>query len=157
MLLPIKDLINKDGEPTTSFKLVTGMKHSILHLRVLFCPCVVWKPTAHVGTKSLNMSHQAQKCFAVSSLELYSIKKGILFMYHTNRRLYLRTNFYEIFSSELIYTLQPYAEAVGMQPAVSYITYDTYSRGKWRFNQIRTVLSGNKYDDDSYLAPLINE
>ena len=38
-VLPIKDLINEDGEPTTPFKLATGMKTSISHLRVLFCPC----------------------------------------------------------------------------------------------------------------------
>ena len=40
LVIPIKDLINKDGEPTTPFKLVTGTKPSISHLRVLFCPCV---------------------------------------------------------------------------------------------------------------------
>ena len=35
-VLPIKDLINKYGEPITPFKLATGMKPSIFHLRVLF-------------------------------------------------------------------------------------------------------------------------
>ena len=35
-VLPIKDLINKDGDPTTLFKLETGTKSSILYLRVLF-------------------------------------------------------------------------------------------------------------------------
>ena len=34
--LPIKDLINKVGEPTTPYKLYTGMKYLILHKRVLF-------------------------------------------------------------------------------------------------------------------------
>ena len=33
---PIKDLINKDGDPTTPFKLATSMKYLISHLRVLF-------------------------------------------------------------------------------------------------------------------------
>ena len=32
-------------------------------LSVLFCPCAVRKDTAHVETKTLNMSHQAQKGF----------------------------------------------------------------------------------------------
>ena len=36
LVLPIKDLINGDGEPTKPFKLATGMKPSISHLRVLF-------------------------------------------------------------------------------------------------------------------------
>ena len=49
-VLPIKDLINKDGDPTTPHKLATGMKPSVSHLRVLFLPCVVRKATAHVET-----------------------------------------------------------------------------------------------------------
>ena len=51
-VLPIKDLINKDGDPTMSHKLATGTKPSVSHLRVLFCPCVVRKATAHVETKT---------------------------------------------------------------------------------------------------------
>ena len=62
-VLPIKDLINKYGDPITPYKLATGTKHSVSHLRVLFCPCVVRKATAHVETKTLNMRHQAQKGF----------------------------------------------------------------------------------------------
>ena len=42
-VLPIKDIINKDGDPTTSHKLETGTKPSVSHLRMLFCPCVVRK------------------------------------------------------------------------------------------------------------------
>ena len=61
--LPIKYLINEDGDPTTPQKLATGTKPSVSHLRVLFCPCVVRKATAHVETKTLNMRHQAQKVF----------------------------------------------------------------------------------------------
>ena len=62
-VLPIKDFINEDGNPTTPHKLATGTKPSVSHLRVLFCPCVVRKATAHVDTKTLNMRHQAQKGF----------------------------------------------------------------------------------------------
>ena len=51
-VLPIKDLINEDGDPTTPCKLATGTKPSVLHLRVLFCTCVVQKATAHVETVS---------------------------------------------------------------------------------------------------------
>ena len=40
-VLPIKESINEDGKPTTPFKLTTGMKHSISHLRVLIFPFVV--------------------------------------------------------------------------------------------------------------------
>ena len=49
-VIPIKDLINEDGDPTTPHKLETGTKSTVSHLCVLFCPCVVRKATAHVET-----------------------------------------------------------------------------------------------------------
>ena len=36
LVLPIKDLINEHVDTTTPFKLATGMKPSVSHLRVLF-------------------------------------------------------------------------------------------------------------------------
>ena len=62
-VLPIKYLINENGDPTKPYKLATGTKPSVSHLHVLFFPYVVQKATAHVGKKALNMHHQAQKCF----------------------------------------------------------------------------------------------
>ena len=62
-VIPIKYLINKDGGMTMAFKPSTGKKPSVSHLRALFCPCIVHKDTAHVGTKALNMRHQAQNSF----------------------------------------------------------------------------------------------
>ena len=35
-VIPIKDLINKDNNPTTSFRLATSTKHSVSHLNVFF-------------------------------------------------------------------------------------------------------------------------
>ena len=55
LVLPIKDLINKDGNPTMPFKLAKGTKPSVSYLRVLFFPCVVRKATAYVETKAFNM------------------------------------------------------------------------------------------------------
>ena len=63
LVIPIKDIINEDSDPTTPHKLATGTEPSVSHLRVLFCPCVLQKATAHVETKTLNMRHQAQKRF----------------------------------------------------------------------------------------------
>ena len=51
LVITIKDLMNKNGEPTTTFKFETGPKPSVSHLRVLFCLCIFLKDTAHVGTK----------------------------------------------------------------------------------------------------------
>ena len=46
-VLPIKDLINEDGDPTTPQKMATGTKPLVSHLRVLFCPCAVAFRTTH--------------------------------------------------------------------------------------------------------------
>ena len=62
-VLPIRYQINKDGDPTTLFKLETGTKPPVSHYCVLFCPCVVRKATTHVDKKALNLRHQAQKVF----------------------------------------------------------------------------------------------
>ena len=56
-VLPMKYVINKYRDPTTSFKLATGMRPSVSHVRVFFCPCGVRKATAHVDKKALNMRH----------------------------------------------------------------------------------------------------
>ena len=64
-VLPIKDMINEDGNPITPFKLATGTKTTVSHLHVLICSCVVRKATAHVDKKALNMRHQAQNDFTV--------------------------------------------------------------------------------------------
>ena len=63
LVIPIKDMMNEDGDPTSPYKLATGTKPSVSNLRVLFCPCVVRKSTAHVETKTSNMRHQSQKGF----------------------------------------------------------------------------------------------
>ena len=62
-VLTIKDMINEDGDLATPYKLATGSKPSVSHLRALFCQCVVRKATPLFGTKALNMRHLAQKGF----------------------------------------------------------------------------------------------
>ena len=56
-VIPIKHLVNQYSEPNTPHKLATGMKPSVSNLRVLLCPCLVQKATAHVDTKALSMRH----------------------------------------------------------------------------------------------------
>ena len=77
-VLPIKDLINEDVDPTTPYKLATGKKPLVYHLRVLFFPCVVRKATAHVETKILNMRHQAHKGFRGIFVGIPEHQKGYL-------------------------------------------------------------------------------
>ena len=83
----IKDMINEDGEPTKSFKLVTGTKLSLLHLCVSFFPCVVRKFTAHVDKKALNMRHQAQKGFRSICVGVPQHQKGYLVYVPSTRKI----------------------------------------------------------------------
>ena len=78
LVLPIKDIINEDGDPTTPHKMATYTKPSVSNLRVLFCPCVVKKSTSHVETKILNTRHQAQKGFLGIFVGIPEYQKGYL-------------------------------------------------------------------------------
>ena len=130
MVLPIKDIINEDGDPTTPYKLATGTKPSVSHLRVLFCLCVVRKATSHVETKTLNMRHQAQKGFRGIFVGIPQHQKGYLVYIPSTRKVILSYDvvFDESFSSALSYTSRPYAEAMAMRPAVTYTPYATSSK-----------------------------
>ena len=77
-VLPIKDMINKDSDTKTPHKLARVTKPLLSSLRSLFCPCVVRKDTARVGTKALTMSHQAKKGFRGIFVGISQHKKGYL-------------------------------------------------------------------------------
>ena len=106
MVIPIKDRINEDGDPTTPHKLATGTKPSVSHLRILFCPCVVRKATVHVETKTLNMRHQAQKGFRGIFVGIPQHQKGYLVYVPSTRKVIFSYGvvFDESFSSALSYT-----------------------------------------------------
>ena len=88
LILPIKDTINEDGKLTKQFKLATGKKPSVSHLRVLFRPCVVLKATSHVDKKALNMRHQAQKGFFGIFVGIQQHQKGYLvYVPHTRKTM----------------------------------------------------------------------
>ena len=110
-VLPIKDLINEDFDPTTPHKLATGTKPSVSHLSVLFCPCAVQKVTAHVEKKTLNMRHQAPKGFRGIFVGIPEHQKGYLVYVPSTRKIISSYDvvFDEIFSSALAYTSRPYS------------------------------------------------
>ena len=120
-VLSIKDLINEDGDPTTPHKLATGTKPSVSHLRVLFCPCVVRKATAHVETKALNMRHQAKKGFHGILVGIPEHQKVYLVYVPSTRKIISSYDvvFEEIFSSALSYTSQTYSESMAIHLAVT--------------------------------------
>ena len=126
-VLPIKDLINEDGDPTMPHKVATGTKPSVSQLCVLFCPCVVHKATAHVETKTLNMRYQAQKGFRGIFVGIPEHQKGYLVCVPSKRKVIYSYDvaFDESFSSALSYTSRPYSEAMVMRPTVTYTPYAT--------------------------------
>ena len=125
--LPIKNLINEDGNPTTPHKLATGTKPSVSHLRVLFCPHVVRKATAHVETNTLNMRHQAQIGFHGIFVGTPEHQKVYLLYIPSTRKVISSYDvvFDESFSSAVAYTSRPYSEVMAMRPAVTYTPYAT--------------------------------
>ena len=129
---------------------------------------------------ALNMRHQAQMGFRGIFVETPQHQKGYpVYVSHTWKIIYLYdVVFDERFSIGLEYTSRPYAEAMAMRLAVSYIPYDTSSGGKTgdiiTFTQFEEgglisethyLLSetrdnaeiSNKYDYDSIMPPLISE
>ena len=153
-VLPIKYLINKDGGPTTPHKLATGTKHSVSHLHVLFCPCVVRKATAHVETKTLNMHHLAQNGFRGIFVGIPQHQKGYLVYVTSTRKIISSYDvvFDESFSSALSYTSQPYSEAIAMCPAVTYTSYATSSK-----EQTGNVITFAHFEEGNILTETRND
>ena len=86
-VLPIKQLVNNDGEPTMPHKLETDTKPSVSKLRVLLCSCVAQKATANLG-------HQTQKGFMVSLLEFHNIIKSPSSTYLVHGKYFLHMTLY---------------------------------------------------------------
>ena len=87
LVLPIKDVINEDGNLSTEFNLETCTKPSVSRLRVVFCPCVVRKSNAPVEKKELNMCHQAQKGFRGIFVGIPQHQKGYLVYVPSTRKI----------------------------------------------------------------------
>ena len=130
LVIPIKDMINNYGDTTTPYTLATCTKPSVSHLRVLFCPYVVQKDTAHVRAKALNMHQQAQKGFRSIFVGITKHQKGYLVYIPSSRKIISSYDvvFDENFSSELVYTSQNYSESMAMLPAVAQGVYITDGR-----------------------------
>ena len=129
-VLPIKDVINKNDNPTMPNKLATGTKPSVSHLRVLSCPCVVRKAKAHVDTKTLNMCHKAQKWFRGIFVGIPWHQKG--YLVYVPSTIKVVSSYDVVFdknnSSALSYTSRPYSEAMAVRPLVRYTPYATSSK-----------------------------
>ena len=129
-VIQIKYLINEYDHATTPFKIEAGTKPAVSHLRVLFCPCVVRKATAHVDKKTINMRYQVQKGFRGILVVIPQHQKGYILYVPSTRKIISSYDviFDERFSSALAYTSQPYSEAMDMRMYVVYTPCATSSR-----------------------------
>ena len=169
-VVPIKDLINEDGEPTTPFKIATGMKPLVSHLRVLFFPCVVRKSATHNDKKVLNMRHQAQKVFRSILVGIQQHKKVYLVYVPSTKNIHMM-----LFLMKFFYYVSIYVKTLCRSDcyASGYLIYTLCYILKgtncW-YNHVRTVwrggLSSETRDDaesvdesneNSVMPPLIIE
>ena len=153
-VLPIKYMINKDGDPTTPYKLATGTKPSVSHLRVLFCPYVVRKDNSHIGTKELNMSHQEQKGFRGIFVGIPRHKKVYLVYVPSTRKIISSYDvvFDEIFSSALAYTSVTYSEAMVVRLSVAYTPCATSLR-----EQTGDIFTFTQFEEGNILTKTRND
>ena len=152
-VLPIKDLIDEDDDPTMPHKLATGKKTSVSHLRVLFCLCVVRKATAHVETKTLNMRHQKKKGFRGIFVGIPHHQKGYLVYVPSTRKVISSYNvvFDKSFSSALSYTSRPYSEVMAIRPTVMCTQYATSSK-----EQTEDVITFAQFEEGNILTETRN-
>ena len=122
-------------------------------MRVI-CLCVVWKATAHVGTKALNMRHQAQKVFRDIFVGIPKHQKGYLVYVPSSRNIIYSYDvvFDESSSIELAYTSQTYSEAMVMRLAVTYTPCATSLRG-----EIGNIITFAKFEEGNILTKTCND
>ena len=151
-VLPIKDLVNEQGEPCTPSELMHGEKPPVRHLITLFCPVIVKKHTAMKDKKMVNMRHQAQKGYRGIFVGMPENQEGYLCYVPSIRDTVTSYDvlFDETFASALAYSEKPYHDAMSMRPGVSFIpcvtdtreqtgdviTFAQFEEGKWISTQL---------------------
>ena len=141
-------------------------------MRVIF-PFVVPKTIAHVGTKALNMRHQAQKVFCGIFVRIPKHQKVYLVYVPSTRKIISSYDvvFGESLSSALAYTSQPHSEAMDMHPGMAYtpcatssreqtgdiITFTKFEEGNILTKTLNDAESGDESYDYSIMPPLLNK
>ena len=153
-VLSIKYRINEDGDPTTPYKLATGTKPSVSNLCMLFYPGVVWKTTAHVGTKVWNIRHQAQKGFCGIFVGNPQHQKVYPVYVPSTKKIISSYDvvFDESFSSMLAYSSKPYSEAMTMRPALMYSPCATSLR-----EQTGNIITFAQFEEGKILTKARND
>ena len=118
------------------------------------------------------MLHQVQKGFLDIFVEIPQHQKGYLvYVPHKQKIISSYVVLDDIFSTKLAYMTQPYQKIMAVWPAVSYLPYDTspkeetghiitfaqFVEGNSLSATCNFTESGNKYDGNSTLVPIISE
>ena len=129
-------------------------KPSVSRLRVLFCPCVVPKATAHVETKTLNMRHQSQKWFRGIFVGIPEHQKVYLVYVPITRKVISSYDlvFDESSSGALSFTSRPYSEVMVICPEVTYTPYATSLK-----EQTGDVITFTQFEEGNILTETLND
>ena len=121
---------------------------------MLYCPRVLQKATVHDGTKALNMRHQAQKDFCGIFIGIPQNQKGYLVYVPSSRNIISSYDvvFDESVSIALVYTSQPYSEAIAMSLYVTYTPCATSSR-----EQTGDTITFTQFEDGNILTKNHND
>ena len=93
-VLPIKHLINQEGEPITLHKLANGTKYSVSNIRVLVCPCVVKKRLHTLTERRQTCVINHKRVFAIYLLEFHNTKKGTSSTYLVHKNIFRHMTVY---------------------------------------------------------------
>ena len=143
-VIPIKNLVNQDSEPSKPHKLETGMEPSVSKVHILFCLCVLQNATAHMDTNALNMRHKSQNVFWVIFVRLSQHQKGYLIYVPSTLKIVSWHGVVsdKTFSSALAYKSHQYSEELATWPTLLYIPYATSSN-----KQTGNILTFGKFED----------
>ena len=78
LVLPIKDMINKDIDPTTLFKLATVTKSSVSHLRVLIFSVICTESYCTHWDKGITYASPSTKGFLRHNRLNYTASKRVV-------------------------------------------------------------------------------
>ena len=118
---PIKNLVNKEGNPATPYEIFFNEKPRIAHLRVFGCPCVFrkWTITNHLGQQRENKT--SQRGVRGTFIGLPINQQGYLIYMPQSQNIAVShdVSFDEAFQSAIITNWKPFQDALSLRPEKS--------------------------------------
>ena len=118
-VLPVKGLLNKDGNPATPHELFTGEKPCISDFRVFGCPVVVKKYVARIDGNAT--SNQTQRGIRGIFIGFPRNQKGFLVFVPSTRQIVVSGDvvFDETFYCAIATTWRPFHDSLALRPISS--------------------------------------